>query len=211
MYHGNFFTSSHFISQFPPTRFPLITAIRTCRLLPVHHLGMAFLAGSKVKIQYYPFESHLWVTLTEGFRIYRLTSLQRDNISLKVCPVYVTWMRCVYKMFETVLAFITFQRVFRCSWHFFWRCAVIFQFFFHCLVVYQSLGTDNAARSSPLTAIMLWLFQHLTIVLRLFHLANIDSDNFKLGRKLIMKWKWIVNQYFKYARKLFGACSISQL
>ena len=47
-----FFTSSHFISQFPPTWFPLITAIRMCRFLPVHHLGMAFLAGSKVKIQH---------------------------------------------------------------------------------------------------------------------------------------------------------------
>ena len=47
-----FFSSSHFISQFPPTRFPLITAIRICHLLPVHHLGMAFLAGSKVKIQH---------------------------------------------------------------------------------------------------------------------------------------------------------------
>ena len=40
-----FFRSSHFISQFPPTRFPLITAIRMCHFLPVHHLGMAFLAG----------------------------------------------------------------------------------------------------------------------------------------------------------------------
>ena len=46
-----FFSSSHFISQFPPTRFPLITAIRMCHLLSVHHLGMAFLAGSKPKIQ----------------------------------------------------------------------------------------------------------------------------------------------------------------
>ena len=42
-----FFSSSHFISQFPPTRFPFITAIRMCHLLPVHHLGMAFLPGSK--------------------------------------------------------------------------------------------------------------------------------------------------------------------
>ena len=42
-----FFSSSHFISQFPPTRFLLITAIRMCHLLPVHHLWMAFLAGSK--------------------------------------------------------------------------------------------------------------------------------------------------------------------
>ena len=42
-----FFSSSHFDSQFPPTRFPLITAIRMYHRLPVHHLGMAFLAGSK--------------------------------------------------------------------------------------------------------------------------------------------------------------------
>ena len=47
---GIFFTSSHFVSQFPPTRFSLITAIWVCHLLPVYHLGMAFLAGSKVKI-----------------------------------------------------------------------------------------------------------------------------------------------------------------
>ena len=38
------FTSSHFISQFPPTRFPLITAIRMYHFLQVHHLGMT---GSK--------------------------------------------------------------------------------------------------------------------------------------------------------------------
>ena len=49
---GIFFTSYHFISQFPPTRFPLITAIRMCLFLPVHRLGMAFLAGSKAKIQH---------------------------------------------------------------------------------------------------------------------------------------------------------------
>ena len=48
---GIFFTSSHFVCQFPPTRFPLITAIRMCHFLPVHHLGMAFSAGSKAKIQ----------------------------------------------------------------------------------------------------------------------------------------------------------------
>ena len=32
-------------------QFPLITAIRMCHYLPVHHLGMAFLAESKAKIQ----------------------------------------------------------------------------------------------------------------------------------------------------------------
>ena len=37
-----FFTSSHFISQFPPTWFPLITAIRMCHFLLVHHLEWHF-------------------------------------------------------------------------------------------------------------------------------------------------------------------------
>ena len=41
------FTLSYFICQFPPTRFPLITAIRMCHLLPVHHLGMAFFGRVK--------------------------------------------------------------------------------------------------------------------------------------------------------------------
>ena len=53
---GIVFTSSHFISQFPPTQFPLITAIRMCHFLPVHHLGMAFLAGLKTKIQHFFFK-----------------------------------------------------------------------------------------------------------------------------------------------------------
>ena len=35
----------------PSTRFLLITAIGMCHLLPVHHFGMAYLAGSKVNIK----------------------------------------------------------------------------------------------------------------------------------------------------------------
>ena len=46
---GIFFTSSHFICQFPPTRFPLTTATRMCPFLPVHHLGMAFWPGRRPK------------------------------------------------------------------------------------------------------------------------------------------------------------------
>ena len=37
-----------------PTRFPLITATGMCHFLPVHHLGMGSLVGSKVKIQHLP-------------------------------------------------------------------------------------------------------------------------------------------------------------
>ena len=46
---GFFFTSSHFISQFPPTRFPLITATRMSHLLPVHYLEWHFWPGQQVQ------------------------------------------------------------------------------------------------------------------------------------------------------------------
>ena len=36
------FNLSHFVSQFPPTRFPLITAIGMCHFLPVHHFEWHF-------------------------------------------------------------------------------------------------------------------------------------------------------------------------
>ena len=44
-----FFSSSHFISQFPPTRFPLPTAIGVCHFLPVHHLEWHFGPGRRSK------------------------------------------------------------------------------------------------------------------------------------------------------------------
>ena len=46
---GIFFSSSHFISQFPPTRFPLITATRMCHFLPVHHVDWHFWPGRRSK------------------------------------------------------------------------------------------------------------------------------------------------------------------
>ena len=49
VYHGNFSCLSHFISQFPPTRFPLITAIIIYHFLPVHRLEWHFWPGQKVK------------------------------------------------------------------------------------------------------------------------------------------------------------------
>ena len=41
-----------FFQPSPPTRFLLITAIGMCHFLPVHHFGMACLAGLKVNIQH---------------------------------------------------------------------------------------------------------------------------------------------------------------
>ena len=46
---GISFTSSHFISQFLPTRFHLITGIRMCHFLPVHHFEWHFWPGRRPK------------------------------------------------------------------------------------------------------------------------------------------------------------------
>ena len=82
---GIFFTSSHFVSQFLPTRFPLITAIRMCHLLPVHHLGMAFLAGSKVKIQHKYMISGSFKIITYKSSLSFYLSL---SLSLSIC-IYI--------------------------------------------------------------------------------------------------------------------------
>ena len=47
------FTLSHFVSQIRLRDFFRLLAIGMCHFLPVHHFGMACLAGSKVKIQQY--------------------------------------------------------------------------------------------------------------------------------------------------------------
>ena len=46
------FTLSHFVSQIRLRDFFRLLAIGMCHFLPVHHFGMACLAGSKVKIQH---------------------------------------------------------------------------------------------------------------------------------------------------------------
>ena len=106
---GIFFTSSHFISQFPPTRFPLITAIRMCHFLPVHHLGMAFLAGSKAKIQqvhwqwsgtpHSPNPQHYWSLFISLFSVISRTlfeggvlTLNREAVGVFYSPRRLCWL-----------------------------------------------------------------------------------------------------------------------
>ena len=49
-----FFSLSHFVSQFPPTRFPLLTTIGMCHFLPVHHLEWYFGPGRRSKYNIIP-------------------------------------------------------------------------------------------------------------------------------------------------------------
>ena len=78
----------------PPTRFPLITAIGMCHFLPVHHLRMASLAGSKVKIQHLSKDCaetrEVGVNKDEG--IFVCVIVSEEHISDK----------CVFLYFETL-------------------------------------------------------------------------------------------------------------
>ena len=86
----SFFTSSHFISQFPPTRFPLITAIRMCHLFPVHHFGMAFLAGSKGQNTTPIFSSKFSLPRRLGLSNSPSSSLQRRKFTHQQKPT-MSW------------------------------------------------------------------------------------------------------------------------
>ena len=58
------FTLSHFLSQIRLRDFFRLLAIGMCHFLPVHHFGMACLAGSKVNIQHYMMllvQQSMWV------------------------------------------------------------------------------------------------------------------------------------------------------
>ena len=72
VYNGNFSCLSHFISQFPPTQFPLLTAIGMCHFLLVHHLGIAFFGpGRRSKHNSYKLVDRCWGWLKRcPFNIY---------------------------------------------------------------------------------------------------------------------------------------------
>ena len=59
-----FFSLSHFVSQFPPTRFPLLTAIGMCHFLPVHHLEWHFWPGQRPK-----YKIIIWLDTVKSFQV----------------------------------------------------------------------------------------------------------------------------------------------
>ena len=73
----------------PPTRFLPIDAIRMSHLLPVHHFGIACLAGSKVNIQQIV-KKVKWMTLVEGDpkTPYSIATTPRSNSILCIAPFY---------------------------------------------------------------------------------------------------------------------------
>ena len=77
-----FFSLSHFVSQFPPTRFPLLTAIGMCHFLPVHHLEWHFARAEGQNITY------LWERVrdirADGTRWWWLTLLGMQLNSFRI-------------------------------------------------------------------------------------------------------------------------------
>ena len=65
-----FFSSSHFISLFPPTRFPHITAIGMCHFLPVHHLEWHFAPAEGQNITVFVFVTTFNMTGSVTLDIY---------------------------------------------------------------------------------------------------------------------------------------------
>ena len=71
----------------PPTRFLLVTAIGMCHFLPVHHLCITCLAGSKVNIQHtdrYLFCAillfDLWSTSKYFYQLHHIMTYEKTNI-----------------------------------------------------------------------------------------------------------------------------------
>ena len=73
-----FFSSSHFISQFPPTRFPHITAIGMCHFHPVHHLEWHFARAEGQNITDWGFRLYHHITYICNFVVSYLFLLWYD-------------------------------------------------------------------------------------------------------------------------------------
>ena len=89
------FTLSHFISQIHPHDLFRLLAIGMCHFLPMHHFGMACLAGSKVKIQHtyihiyiyiymlqHRIQSHLILTTLKSKQTKRWNEISKNRMKL---------------------------------------------------------------------------------------------------------------------------------
>ena len=89
------FIVSHFVSQIHPSDFFRLLAIGMCHFLPVHHFGMACLAGSKVNIPQFefPFNGTIYILKnkcpkTVSLELFRLKIYERLPIILLECSMY---------------------------------------------------------------------------------------------------------------------------
>ena len=78
-----------YLSQFPPTRFPLITTIRMCHFLPVHHSEWHFWPGRRSKYNncLYRMQQNM-ITLHNLRQVYislKLLKLSNNWYNVSVC------------------------------------------------------------------------------------------------------------------------------
>ena len=82
------FTLSYFISQIRPHDLFRSLATRMCHFLPVHHFGMAWLPGPKVKIQHFDLHQVYTVpTLLNHDRVQELSYCKHSLLSLPVVGI----------------------------------------------------------------------------------------------------------------------------
>ena len=74
-----FFSLSHFVSQFPPARFSLLTAIEMCHFLPVHHLEWHFGLGQRPK-----YNTLLYDSSIEGAFFYHTFDFQLQCARIRI-------------------------------------------------------------------------------------------------------------------------------
>ena len=97
-----------------PTRFLLITAIGMCHFFPVHHFGMACLAGSKVNIQ------HL-INSVNLANTFELISFERKSNILflqEAFNVNIAWLFWIKRKYVYIVMLILLLRWFSCWWIF---------------------------------------------------------------------------------------------
>ena len=92
-------------------RFIFITAIGMCPFLPVHHFGMASLAGSKVNIQ----QQHLSLKKQQKGRVnpYQLSEFLRGSLMLFIIKDFRTNI-CIFIVISTTFRPIYPLAIFSC-------------------------------------------------------------------------------------------------
>ena len=78
-----FFSLSHFVSQFPPTRFPLLSAIRMCHFLPVHHLEWYFAWAEGQNI------THELLDRLDSLAVHGLTRKEKRNTEFRQAQLWL--------------------------------------------------------------------------------------------------------------------------
>ena len=101
----DFFSLSYFVSQFPPTLFPLLTAIGMCHFLPVHHLEWHFEPSqrSKHNNKIYPYTLNIYNIFFSGY-VWKINFFKNVHMYeyLFYPTVYIYYHHGIWEFRETL-------------------------------------------------------------------------------------------------------------